>query len=97
MYSKGVDSMTARRTKTKFTQIHVSIPVHTLIEFDNVLSFKESRSKKISMLMKNYLSREDSNLQLMTTIEILELVQFRFRKGTPEDVLIQSLLQILSE
>ena len=49
------------------------------------------------MLMKNYLSREDSNLQLMTTIEILELVQFRFRKGTPEDVLIQSLLQILTE
>jgi metal-responsive CopG/Arc/MetJ family transcriptional regulator len=89
--------MTARRSKTKFTQIHVSIPVHTLIEFDNVLSFKESRSRKISMLMKNYLSREDSNLQMMTTEEVLEFIQFRFKKNSAEDVLIQSLLQILTK
>jgi metal-responsive CopG/Arc/MetJ family transcriptional regulator len=89
--------MTARRSKTKFTQIHVSVPVNLLVEFDNVLSFKESRSKKISMLMKNYLAREDSNLQMMTTVEVLEFMQYRFRKNSPEDVLIQSLLQILSE
>ncbi|AXH78277.1 MAG: hypothetical protein [Circular genetic element sp.] len=89
--------MTARRTKTKFTQIHVSVPVNLLVEFDQVLSFKESRSKKISMLMKNYLAREDSNLQMMTTVEVLEFMQYRFRKNSPEDVLIQSLLQILSE
>jgi metal-responsive CopG/Arc/MetJ family transcriptional regulator len=89
--------MTARRSKTKFTQIHVSVPVNLLVEFDQVLSFKESRSKKISMLMKNYLAREDSNLQMMTTVEVLEFMQYRFRKNSPEDVLIQSLLQILSE
>jgi len=75
----------------------VSIPVRTLIEFDQVLSFNESRSKKISMLMKNYLSREDSNLQMMTTIEVLEFIQFRFQKNSAEDVLIQSLLQILTK
>jgi len=89
--------VTARRSKTKFTQIHVSVPVNLLVEFDQVLSFKESRSKKISMLMKNYLAREDSNLQMMTTVEVLEFMQYRFRKNSPEDVLIQSLLQILSE
>ena len=89
--------MSARRTKTKFTQIHVSVPVNLLVEFDQVLSFKESRSKKISMLMKNYLAREDSNLQMMTTVEVLEFMQYRFRKNSPEDVLIQSLLQILSK
>jgi len=89
--------MTARRSKTKYTQIHVSVPVLTLIEFDNVLSYSESRSKKIAMLMKNYLSREDSNLQLMTTVEVLEFLQFRFKKNSPEDILIQSLLQVLSQ
>jgi len=89
--------MTARRSKTKYTQIHVSVPVLTLIEFDNVLSYTESRSKKIAMLMKNYLSREDSNLQLMTTVEVLEFLQFRFKKNSPEDILIQSLLQVLSQ
>ena len=89
--------MTARRSKTKYTQIHVSVPVLTLIEFDNVLSYTESRSKKIAMLMKNYLSREYSNLQLMTTVEVLEFLQFRFKKNSPEDILIQSLLQVLSQ
>ena len=93
----GVDYTMKRRSKTKFTQIHVSIPVRTLIEFDQVLSFNESRSKKISMLMKNYLSREDSNLQMMTTVEVLEFIQFRFQKNSAEDVLIQSLLQILTK
>lgn len=86
-----------RRTKIDFTQIHVSIPVRLKNEFDNVLSFNESRSQKISMLMKNYLSREDSNLQMMTTIEVLEFIQYRFQKDSPEDVLIQSLLQILAK
>ena len=59
--------------------------------------FKESRSKKIAMLMKNYLAREDSNLQLMTTLEVLEFIQFRFKKDSAEDVLIQSLIRLLSE
>lgn len=84
-----------RRSKTKFTQIHVSVPVMLLVEFDNVLSFNESRSRKISMLMKNYLSREDSNLQMMTTKEVLEFLQFRFTKNSSEDVLIQALLKLL--
>jgi hypothetical protein len=47
--------------------------------------------------MKNYLSREDSNLQMMTTEEVLEFIQFRFKKNSAEDVLIQSLLQILTK
>lgn len=79
-----------------FTQIHVSIPVNLLQEFDSVLSYDESRSRKISMLMKNYMSREDSNLQLMTSKEVFEFMQYRFDKDSPEDVLIQSLLKLLS-
>ena len=86
-----------RRSTNKYTQIHVSIPVRVLEEFDNVLSFSESRSKKISMLMANYLSREDENLQMMTSSEVFEFMQYRFKKDSPEDVLIQSLLKILSK
>ena len=85
-----------RRTKQPNRPIHITLPHHLIESFDNVLSFKESRSKKIAMLMKNYLAREDSNLQLMTTLEVLEFIQFRFKKNSPEDVLIQSLLQILT-
>ena len=85
-----------RRTKQPNRPIHITLPHHLIESFDNVLSFKESRSKKIAMLMKNYLAREDSNLQLMTTLEVLEFIQYRFQKDSPEDVLIQSLLKILT-
>jgi len=86
-----------RRTKQPNRPIHVTLPHHLIESFDNVLTFKESRSKKIAMLMKNYLAREDSNLQLMTTLEVLEFIQFRFNKDSAEDVLIQSLIRLLSE
>ena len=86
-----------RRTKMPNRPIHVTLPHHLIESFDNVLTFKESRSKKIAMLMKNYLAREDSNLQLMTTLEVLEFIQFRFNKDSAEDVLIQSLIRLLGE
>jgi metal-responsive CopG/Arc/MetJ family transcriptional regulator len=86
-----------RRTKKRNVPIHVTLPHHLIESFDNVLTFKESRSKKIAMLMKNYLNREDSNLQLMTTLEVLEFIQFRFSKDSAEDVLIQSLIRLLGE
>lgn len=86
-----------RRSKVPSRPIHISLPHHLIESFDNVLTFKESRSKKIAMLMKNYLNREDSNLQLMTTLEVLEFIQYRFSKDSPEDVLIQSLIRLVSE
>jgi metal-responsive CopG/Arc/MetJ family transcriptional regulator len=86
-----------RRTKQPNRPIHITLPHHLIESFDNVLTFKESRSKKIAMLMKNYLAREDSNLQLMTTLEVLEFIQFRFNKDSAEDVLIQSLIRLLGE
>ena len=86
-----------RRSKQRNVPIHVTLPHHLVESFDNVLTFKESRSKKIAMLMKNYLAREDSNLQLMTTLEVLEFFQFRFIKDSAEDVLIESLILLLGE
>ena len=45
-----------RRSKTKFTQIHVSIPVRLLEDFDETLGFNQSRSKAISNLIRNYMT-----------------------------------------
>lgn len=45
-----------RRSKTKFTQIHVSIPVRLLEDFDETLGFSQSRSKAISNLIRNYMT-----------------------------------------
>jgi metal-responsive CopG/Arc/MetJ family transcriptional regulator len=45
-----------RRSKTKFTQIHVSIPLRLLEDFDDTLSYTQSRSKAISNLIRNYMT-----------------------------------------
>ena len=82
-----------RRTKTKFTQIHVSIPVRTLEDFDDTLDFKQSRSKIISNLIKSYLEGEAS-LNDYSRLEIIEHLQYQYDKDSPEDVLIQALLAL---
>ena len=89
--------MMKRRSKTKFTQIHVSIPVRTLEDFDETLGFTESRSKKITNLVSNYLKSETEDLQEFSSVELLEHLQFRFRKDSSADVLIKSLLEILTK
>jgi len=90
---KGVDSMSARRTKTKFTQIHVSIPVRVLEDFDETLGWKESRSKMITELIKSHVQGEHT-LGDYSRLEIIEHLQYQYDKNSPEDVLIQALLAL---
>jgi len=82
-----------RRSKTKYTQIHVSIPVRILEDFDDTLDFKQSRSKIISNLIKSYLQGEAS-LHDYSRLEIIEHLQYQYDKDSPEDVLIQALLAL---
>ena len=89
--------MSARRTKTKYTQIHVSIPVRLLEDFDEMLNFNQSRSAKISDLMKNYVENDHSELYVYEPLELIEFLQYKFERGSPEDVLIESLLKILTK
>ena len=86
--------MTARRSKTKFTQIHVSIPVTVLAEFDHTLAFNDSRSRKISKLMLDYARNDGNPLDDYSRLEILEHLQYKYDKDSPEDVLIQALLAL---
>jgi len=44
-----------RRSKIRFTQIHVSVPVRLLEDYDDLLAHGASRSKAISYLMRQYL------------------------------------------
>ena len=47
--------MSKRRTKVHFKAIHISIPIRLLEDLDETLSFKQSRSAKISALIKKEL------------------------------------------
>jgi len=89
--------MNRKTIKNSTRPVHVTLPIRLLEEFDSVLEFKDSRSRRIALLMTNYLNRQDDNLDLMTDVEILERFQYRFKKDSPEDVLIQSLIRLTSQ
>ena len=86
-----------RRTKTKFTQIHVSIPVRTLEDLDETLDFNQSRSRIISKLIENHLEQDQVNIGSMTKRQIVISLMNQIDSGGPEYVLLQSLLQIFSK
>ena len=86
-----------RRTKTKFTQIHVSIPVRTLEDLDDTLDFNQSRSKVITKLIQNILEGDQVNIGSMTKKQIVINLMNQVDSGSTEYVLLQSLLQIFSK
>tara|TARA_R110001606_G_scaffold316883_1_gene463630 strand:- start:30 stop:293 length:264 start_codon:yes stop_codon:yes gene_type:complete len=85
-----------RRTKTKFTQIHVSIPVRTLEDLDETLDFNQSRSKVITKLIQNVLEGDQINIGSMTKKQIVINLMNQVDSNTAEYVMLQTLLQIFS-
>ena len=71
-----------RRTKQRMTAIHISIPVRLLEDFDDTLSFSQSRSAKISRLISQDLEgggsqgiSEASTRQLMAALSSREDIE----------------------
>ena len=83
-----------RRSKTKFTQIHVSIPVRLLEDFDDTLSFKQSRSKKISALIDTYLHDGGFVGEVYSSRRLMAILTTR---DDVDDTMKALLLQILSQ
>ena len=91
---RGVDWMSARRTKVHYKQIHVSIPVRLLEDFDELLSFKASRSKAISHLMRKHIDGSYDDTPMMTSRQLMAMLTNR---DDVDDLLKTLLLQILSQ
>ena len=84
-----------RRTKQRMTAIHISIPVRLLEDFDDTLSFSQSRSAKISRLISQEIEGEThqgisdaSTRQLMAALTAREDV---------DETMKTLLLQILTK
>jgi len=86
-----------RRSKTKFTQIHVSIPVRVLEDLDETLDFNQSRSKIITRLIQNALEGDQVNIGSMTKKQIVINLMNQVDSNTAEYVILQTLLQIFSK
>lgn len=84
-----------RRTKTKFTQIHVSIPVRTLEDLDDQLDYNQSRSRVITKLIQNALEGDQVNIGSMTKKQIVVFLINQTDPESSEYVLLTSLLRIL--
>ena len=83
-----------RRSKTKFTQIHVSIPVRLLEDFDETLRFNQSRSKMIANLIQQHLAIEDASITTSTPRQLIAALHAR---DDVEPLVKSVLLQILTQ
>jgi len=86
-----------RRTNRRTVPVHVTIPVRLLEDLDETLSFKQSRSRIITKLIENYLEGDQIHIGSMTKRQIVVNLINQVESGTPEDVLLRSLLQIFSQ
>jgi len=89
--------VSARRTKNKFTQIHVSIPVRLLEDLDDSLSFNQSRSKVIAQLVTNHLDGANIDITMMTKKQIIASLMNKVEYDSPEFVMLNSLFHIFSK
>jgi len=86
-----------RRTNRRTVPVHVTIPVRLLEDLDETLSFKQSRSRIITKLIENYLEGDQIHIGSMTKRQIVVNLINQVESGTPEDVLLRSLLQIFPQ
>lgn len=87
--------MSKRRTKQRMTAIHVSIPVRLLQDFDQTLSFSQSRSAKISSLIRKDLDGEDyQGIHEASTRQLMAALTAR---DDVDDTMKTLLLQVLTK
>jgi len=84
-----------RRTKQRMTAIHVSIPVRLLEDFDETLSFSQSRSAAISNLIKKELHQ--GNTQGISDATTRQLMAALSSREDIEPWFSRVLLEILTK
>ena len=85
--------MSARRSKTKFTQIHVSIPLRLLEDYDDLLAFGASRSKAICYLMREYL---EGGGQMVSDASMRQLMSYMMARPECDSTLRVILMGLLN-
>ena len=83
-----------RRSKISFTQIHVSIPVRLKEEFDELVGFEHSRSKKICRLMELYMSNDGQMIADASTRQLMSYMMARDDCDQTLKVILRGLLNV---
>ncbi len=75
--------MNRKTIKTRTGAYHVTLPIRLVEEFDELLSFKASRSKAIAYLMRKHIE-DGPDVGMMETKNVLASLMTRFEPGTYE-------------
>tara|TARA_R110000824_G_C15160178_1_gene671832 strand:- start:674 stop:940 length:267 start_codon:yes stop_codon:yes gene_type:complete len=87
-----------RRAANPTRKISITIPSRTFNTLESHLSYDQSRSGFISSAIEEKLRGIDTtDISEFSNEDLLETLSYRFPLNSPEDVLIKSLLQILSK
>jgi len=83
--------------KTRTGAYHVTLPIRLVEEFDELLSFKASRSKAIAYLMRKHLDSEENDVGMMDTKNVLAACMARFKPQSHEWMTLKLMFDTISQ
>jgi metal-responsive CopG/Arc/MetJ family transcriptional regulator len=83
-----------RRVTNRTVKVSITIPLNIFNHLEAHLSYDQSRSGFISNAIEDKLADVHFTLEDFSRLEILEHLQYKYEKDSPEDVLIQALLAL---
>lgn len=87
-----------RRAKNRTVKMSITMPLNIFNELERFLSYDQSRSAFISSAVAAKMQKDNSiYFDEISTSDLLAALEYRFQKDSPEDVLVQSLLQVFSK
>jgi len=87
-----------RRASNPTRKFTISVPGTIFHQLEQLLSYNQSRSAYISAAIAEKMHKDNTvDLKQWSKLELVEELVWRVHKDSPEDVLIQSLLQILTK
>jgi len=93
----SVKVMNRKTIKTRTGAYHVTLPIRLVEEFDELLSFKASRSKAIAYLMRKHLDNDETDVGMMTDRQVIAALMARFEPNSFQYDLLYSMSQSISQ
>lgn len=88
--------MNRKTIKTRTGAYHVTLPIRLVEEFDELLSFKASRSKAIANLIRIYLNEDVTPVGMMSDRQLIAALMTRFEPNSFQYDLLYSMSQSIS-
>jgi hypothetical protein len=88
--------MNRKTIKTRTGAYHVTLPIRLVEEFDELLSYKASRSKAIAYLMRNHVDNDGIPIIMMETRQILAAAMARFKPHSFEWITLKTMIDSIS-